>query len=68
VENLGADSAALWNRLRDLAPDVKMIINLPFTVHLPITEGQAYELSDQAEGTSSSSDKDSGLPRASRPL
>ena len=44
VENLGADRL-LYGRLRDLAPDVKMIINLPFTVHLPITEGQAYELS-----------------------
>src|SRR3989475_12651226 len=41
VENLGSDRL-LDGALPDLAPDVKMIINLPFTVHLPITEGQAY--------------------------
>jgi multiple sugar transport system ATP-binding protein len=44
VENLGADRL-LYGALRDLAPEVKMIVNLPFTVHLPVTEGQAYEFS-----------------------
>src|SRR5213075_3066392 len=42
VENLGADRL-LYGSLRDLAPDVKMIINLQFTVHLPVIEGEAYE-------------------------
>jgi multiple sugar transport system ATP-binding protein len=66
VENLGADRL-LYGRLRDLAPDVKMIINLPFTVHLPITEGQAYELSIKQKDLKFF-DKDSGLRVASRPL
>jgi multiple sugar transport system ATP-binding protein len=44
VENLGADRL-LYGSLRDLAPDVKMIVNLPSTVHLPVVEGQSYELS-----------------------
>jgi multiple sugar transport system ATP-binding protein len=66
VENLGADRL-LYGTLRDLAPDVKMIINLPFTVHLPITEGQAYELSIKQKDLKFF-DKDSGLRVASRPL
>jgi multiple sugar transport system ATP-binding protein len=44
VENLGADRL-LYGNLRDLAPAVKMIVNLPFTVHMPVTEGEAYEFS-----------------------
>jgi multiple sugar transport system ATP-binding protein len=66
VENLGADRL-LYGTLRDLAPDVKMIINLPFTVHLPITEGQAYQLSIKQKDLKFF-DKDSGLRVASRPL
>jgi len=66
VEDLGADRL-LYGRLRDLAPDVKMIINLPFTVHLPIIEGQAYELSIKQKDLKFF-DKDSGLRVASRPL
>jgi len=34
---------------------VKMIINLPFTVHLPITEGQGVRVLGQARGSQSSS-------------
>jgi multiple sugar transport system ATP-binding protein len=44
VENLGADRL-LYGALRDLAPEVKMIVNLPSTVHMPVSEGQAYEFS-----------------------
>ena len=66
VENLGADRL-LYGSLRDLAPEVKMIINLPFTVHLPITEGQAYEFSVK-ERDLKFFDKESGLRIAPRPL
>jgi multiple sugar transport system ATP-binding protein len=66
VENLGADRL-LYGVLRDLAPDVKMIINLPFTVHLPVTEGQTYEFSIKQKDLKFF-DKDTGLRIASRPL
>src|SRR2546425_429429 len=66
VENLGADRL-LYGSLRDLAPDVKMIINLPFTIHLPVTEGQAYEFSIK-ETDLKFFDKESGLRIAPRPL
>src|SRR5437870_4490652 len=66
VENLGADRL-LYGVLRDLAPDVKMIINLPFTVHLPVTEGQSYEFSIK-ERDFKFFDKESGLRIAPRPL
>src|SRR2546430_1276447 len=66
LSNLGADRL-LYGSLRDLAPDVKMIINLPFTVHLPITEGQAYEFSVK-QGDLKFFDKESGLRIAPRPL
>ena len=66
VENLGADRL-LYGSLRDLAPDVKMIINLPFTIHLPVTEGQAYEFSIK-EKDLKFFDKESGLRIAPRPL
>src|SRR5437588_3508163 len=42
IENLGADRL-LYGGLRDLAPEVKMIVNLPFTVQLRVQPGQAYE-------------------------
>ena len=66
VENLGSDRL-LYGVLRDLAPDVKMIINLPFTVHLPVTEGQAYEFSVKQKDLKFF-DKESGLRIPSRPL
>jgi multiple sugar transport system ATP-binding protein len=66
VENLGADRL-LYGVLRDLAPEVKMIINLPFTVHLPVTEGQAYEFSIKQKDLKFF-DKDTGLRIAPRPL
>src|SRR3954468_18797638 len=66
VENLGADRL-LYGVLRDLAPDVKMIVNLPFTVHLPVIEGQAYEFSIKHKDLKFF-DKESGLRVASRPL
>src|SRR3954469_10014916 len=66
VENLGSDRL-LYGALRDLAPDKKMIINLPFTVHLPVTEGQAYEFSIK-EKDLKFFDKESGLRIAQRKL
>jgi multiple sugar transport system ATP-binding protein len=66
VENLGADRL-LYGALRDLAPDVKMIVNLPFTVHLPVTEGQAYEFSIKKSDLKFF-DKGTGLRVAPRPL
>ena len=66
VENLGADRL-LYGVLRDLAPDRKMIINLPFTVHLPVTEGQAYQFSIKQRDLKFF-DKETGLRIAPRPL
>jgi multiple sugar transport system ATP-binding protein len=66
VENLGADRL-LYGALRDLAPEVKMIVNLPFTVHLPVTEGQAYEFSIKKSDLKFF-DKGTGLRVAPRPL
>jgi multiple sugar transport system ATP-binding protein len=44
VEYLGADRL-LYGSLRDLAPETRMIVNLPSTVHLEAAPGQAYEFS-----------------------
>ena len=66
VENLGADRL-LYGSLRDLAPDVKMIVNLPTTVHMPINEGEAYEFSIR-EGDLKFFDKASGLRTAPQPF
>ncbi|HEY5675482.1 MAG TPA: ATP-binding cassette domain-containing protein [Myxococcales bacterium] len=66
VENLGADRL-LYGALRDLAPEVKMIVNLPFTVHLPVTEGEAYEFSIKKSDLKFF-DKGTGLRVAPRPL
>ena len=66
VEHLGADRL-LYGVLRDLAPEVKMIVNLPSTVHMPVTEGQAYEFSVQQKDLKFF-DKETGLRIASRPL
>ena len=44
-----------------------MIINLPFTVHLPVSEGQAYEFSIK-QSALKFFDKQTGLRVPSRPL
>jgi hypothetical protein len=44
-----------------------MIVNLPFTVHLPVTEGQAYEFSIKKSDLKFF-DKGTGLRVAPRPL
>ena len=44
VENLGADRL-LYGHLRDYAPEQKMIVNVPSTVHLQAQPGQTYEFS-----------------------
>ena len=66
VENLGADRL-LYGSLRDLAPDVKMIVNLPTTVHMPINEGEAYEFSIR-EGDLKFFDQATGLRTAPQPF
>jgi len=66
VENLGADRL-LYGSLRDLAPEVRMIIDLSFTVHLPVVEGQAYEFSIK-QSDLKFFDKKSGLRIPGRPL
>ena len=66
VENLGSDRL-LYGSLRDLAPEVRMIVNLPFTVHLPVVEGQAYEFSIKRRDLKFF-DKGTGLRIAARPL
>ena len=66
VENLGSDRL-LYGSLRDYAPDVRMIVNLPFTVHLPVVEGQAYEFSIKKNDLKFF-DKQTGLRVPSRPL
>jgi multiple sugar transport system ATP-binding protein len=42
VENLGSDRL-LYGTLRDLAPDQKVILKLPSTIHLTFEPNQAYE-------------------------
>ena len=66
VENLGADRL-FYGVLRDLAPEVKMIVNLPSTVHLPVTEGQACEFSIK-QSDLKFFDKATGLRTAPRPF
>ena len=43
IENLGSDRL-LYGSLRDLAPETKMIVNLPHTIQLAVTPGESYEL------------------------
>jgi multiple sugar transport system ATP-binding protein len=66
VEDLGADRL-LYGALRDLAPDTKMVVNLPSTIHLPITPGEAYEFACKASDLKFFDPK-TGLRAASRPL
>ena len=65
VENLGADRL-LYGTLRDLAPDTKMIVNLPSTVHMIAAPGQAYELSIRKKDLKFF-DKQTGLRTDKRP-
>jgi multiple sugar transport system ATP-binding protein len=66
VEDLGADRL-LYGSLRDLAPDTKMIVNLPFTIHLAVTPGESYEFACKANDLKFFDPK-TGLRVPSRPL
>src|SRR5712691_8057673 len=66
VEDLGADRL-LYGALRDLAPATKMIVNLPSTIHLPITPGEAYEFACKVNDLKFFDPK-TGLRIPSRPL
>ena len=66
VENLGADRL-LYGSLRDLAPDTKMIVNLPTTVRMTATPGEAYEFSIRKRDLKFF-DKDTGRRTEQRPL
>ena len=66
VEDLGADRL-LYGSLRDLAPDTKMIVNLPSTIHLPITPGESYEFACKSNDLKFFDPK-TGLRIPARPL
>jgi multiple sugar transport system ATP-binding protein len=66
VEDLGADRL-LYGSLRDLAPDTKMILNLPHTIHLAITPGESYEFACKASDLKFFDPK-TGLRTAPQPL
>jgi multiple sugar transport system ATP-binding protein len=66
VEYLGADRL-LYGNLRDLAPDAKMIVNVPSTVFLSVTEGESYEFSIKKSDVKFF-DKSTGLRTAPRPF
>ena len=66
VEDLGADRL-LYGSLRDLAPDTKMIVNLPSTIHVPLTPGEAYEFACKVNDLKFFDPK-TGLRIPSRPL
>src|SRR5436853_2652639 len=66
VEDLGADRL-LYGSLRDLAPDTKMIVNIPSTIQLSVTPGESYELACKASDLKFF-DPDSGLRVPARPL
>jgi multiple sugar transport system ATP-binding protein len=66
VEDLGADRL-LYGSLRDLAPDTKMIVNLPSTIHLSVTPGESYEFACKANDLKFFDPK-TGLRIESRPL
>jgi multiple sugar transport system ATP-binding protein len=66
VEDLGADRL-LYGSLRDLSPDTKMIVNLPSTIHLSVTPGEAYEFACKANDLKFFDPK-TGLRVPSRPL
>jgi multiple sugar transport system ATP-binding protein len=65
VEDLGA-GRLLYGNLRDLAPGMKMIVNLPSTVALRAEAGQAYPF-DLREKDLKFFDKRTGRRVASRP-
>src|SRR5438067_1010326 len=66
LSNLGADRL-LYGSLRDLAPDTKMIVNLPSTIHLNVTTGESYEFACKSNDLKFFDPK-SGLRIPSRPL
>ncbi len=66
VEYLGADRL-LYGNLRDLAPDAKMIVNVPSTVSLNVTEGESYEFSIKKSDVKFF-DKSTGLRTAPQPF
>ena len=66
VENLGADRL-VYGSLRDLAPDTKMILNLPSTVHSPMKAGDSYEFSVKQRDFKFF-DKATGLRTAAKPF
>jgi len=66
VEDLGADRL-LYGSLRDLAPDTKMIVNLPSTIHLAVTPGESYEFACKVSNLKFFDPK-TGLRIPSRPL
>jgi multiple sugar transport system ATP-binding protein len=66
VEDLGSDRL-LYGSLRDLAPDTKMIVNLPHTIALSVTPGESYEFACRASDLKFF-DPQSGLRVPARPL
>ncbi|MFL5395919.1 MAG: ABC transporter ATP-binding protein [Myxococcales bacterium] len=66
IEDLGSDRL-LYGSLRDLAPDTKMIVNLPHTIHLSVTPGESYEFACKASDLKFF-DPESGLRVPARPL
>jgi multiple sugar transport system ATP-binding protein len=66
IEDLGADRL-LYGSLRDLAPDTKMIVNIPSTIQLSVAPGESYELACKASDLKFF-DPDSGLRVTARPL
>jgi multiple sugar transport system ATP-binding protein len=66
VEDLGSDRL-LYGSLRDLAPDTKMIVNLPHTIRLAVTPGESYEFACKASDLKFF-DPGSGLRIPARPL
>ena len=66
VEDLGSDRL-LYGSLRDLAPDTKMIVNLPHTIRLDVTPGESYELACKSSDLKFFDPK-TGLRTAPRPL
>ena len=66
IEDLGSDRL-LYGSLRDLAPDTKMIVNLPHTIHLAVTPGESYDLACKASDLKFF-DPETGLRIPPRPL
>jgi multiple sugar transport system ATP-binding protein len=66
VEDLGSDRL-LYGSLRDLAPDTKMIVNIPHTIRLSVTPGESYEFACRVSDLKFF-DPESGLRVPARPL